>query len=322
VAHYGALRGSNAYKGHDVILAQVYHPNLEAIIREGRALFADDPVALDMQMTVRSRLLRDGTGATWRIPVPTFADARMAALLENRREAEMLQCALRGRPLDYPESQITLLFSLPLPGLPPTIIVEARASAESNVGREHAVKARLCAAAQQLIEQGKRVIDVPLLAGAGQVSEVTVRKHWAHVAARLHLTMQERRRQAVMPRGGVRTYERQVLVVRGRLVRGWRMRPQHTVRREAAGCAEEVGGTEGSGGATCGMTGEEPTMDQAGKKALMTSVIHHHHRRGGSRHGSRRWVLRGRHGGRHGRQRQHDPPEQRENHGAGRGEQR
>lgn len=35
VAHYGALRGSNAYKGYDVILTQVYFPNTEAVIREG-----------------------------------------------------------------------------------------------------------------------------------------------------------------------------------------------------------------------------------------------------------------------------------------------
>jgi DNA-binding protein Fis len=40
MAHYGALRGSNAYKGYDVVLAQVYHPNMEAIVCEGRALFA------------------------------------------------------------------------------------------------------------------------------------------------------------------------------------------------------------------------------------------------------------------------------------------
>ena len=98
VAHYGALRGSNAYKGYDVILAQVYHPNLDAIIREGRALFADDPMPLDEGLTTAARQLRDATGACWAVQVPTFCDARLAALLEQRREAEMVQCALRGRP--------------------------------------------------------------------------------------------------------------------------------------------------------------------------------------------------------------------------------
>jgi hypothetical protein len=65
VAHYGALRGSNAYKGYDVILAQVYHPNLDAVIREGRALFADDAEPLDERMVVVPQLLRDATGAAW-----------------------------------------------------------------------------------------------------------------------------------------------------------------------------------------------------------------------------------------------------------------
>jgi len=266
VDHYGGLRGSNAYKGYDVILAQVYHPNLDAIVREGRALFADDLEPLDTRMTVSNRLLRDGTGATWNIPVPTFADVRLAALLENRREAEMLQCALRGRPLDHPESQITLLFSLPIPGLSPTIIVEAKVSAGSNGGREQAVKARLCAAAQQLIEQGKRVLDVTMLARAAEVSVVTVRKHWAHIAARLHLTMQQRRRQVVMPRGGVRHYERQVLVRRGRMVRRSGKEAVHHVGERRIACS-----TEREEGAL-----DACTMDQADKRNFMTRVIHHH----------------------------------------------
>jgi len=94
---------------------------------------------------------------------------------------------LRGRPFDHPDTQITLLFSLPVPGLPPTVIVQAAQSSTSNAGREAAVKARLCAAAQQLLDQGVRVIDVDRLATVAQASVVTARKHWTHVAARLHL---------------------------------------------------------------------------------------------------------------------------------------
>ena len=218
VAHYGALRGSNAYQGYDVILAQVYHPNLDAVVREGRALFADDGEPLDEQVIVAPRLLRDATGTTWRVQVPTFADPRLAALLEQRREAELLQCALRGRPFDHPDVQITLLFSLPLPGLPPTVIVEAPTSPASNGGRERAGKARLCAAAQHLLDQGRRVIEVSDVAGATQLSIVTVRRHLAHIAAQLHLRLLTRRRTTAMPRGGVRHYDRQVLLRRGRIV--------------------------------------------------------------------------------------------------------
>jgi hypothetical protein len=218
VGHYGALRGSNAYQGHDVILAQVYHPNLKQLIREGRALFADDTEPLDERIILAEPQLTDATGATWGVPVPTFADPRLAALLEQRREAELLQCALRGRPFDHPDVQITLLFGLPIPGLPPTVIVEAAQSEQSNAGRERVVKARLCAAAQQLLDSDTRVIDVERLAEAAQVSVVTTRKHWLHVAARLGLRAVRRRQLAAMPRGGERSYERMVLVRRGRWV--------------------------------------------------------------------------------------------------------
>ena len=218
VAHYGALRGSNAYRGHDVILAQVYHPNLEQVVREGRALFADDPEPLDERVVLATPQLQDATGAAWQVSVPTFADPRLAALLSQRREAELLQCALRGRPFDHPDTQITLLFGLPVPGLPPTIIVEAAQSAESNAGRAAAVKARLCAAAQQLLDLGVRVISVEQLTRAAMASVVTTRKHWLHIAARLRLRAVRRRQLAAMPRGGQRSYERMVLVRRGRWV--------------------------------------------------------------------------------------------------------
>ncbi len=206
VAHYGALRGSNAYVGHDVILAQVYHPNLEQVVREGRALFADDPEPLDERVILADQVLRDATGAAWRVEVRTFADARLAALLTQRREAELLQCALRGRPFDHPDTQITLLFSLPVPGLAPTILAPAAQSAASNSGRKSAVIARLCAAAQQLLAGGARVIEVTQLACAAQVSAATARKHWTQIAARLHLRALRRRRTAAMPHGGVRSY--------------------------------------------------------------------------------------------------------------------
>jgi hypothetical protein len=261
VAHYGALRGSNAYKGHDVILAQVYHPNLDAVVREGRALFADDGEPLDERVVVASRLLRDATGAIWRVQVPTFADPRLAALLEQRREAELLQCALRGRPFDHPDVQITLLFSLPVPGLQPTVVVEATQTVASNAGREAAIKARLCAAAQQLLDQGVRVIDVGRLAKAAQASSVTTRKHWLHVASRLHLRSVNRRRATTMPNGGVRHYERMVLMCRGRMV------PTTTGAPVAPPDSAILAGAQ-----PCG-EGHRPMSDQACKKRSIARLI-------------------------------------------------
>jgi hypothetical protein len=141
------------------------------------------------------------------------------------REAELLQCALRGRPFDHPDVQITLLFSLPLPGLPPTVITEAPTSPQSNSGCEQAAKAQLCAAARGLLASGVRVIAADALAVAAQLSAVTPRRHLAHVASRLLLRLITRRRTVRMPRGGLRHYERLVLVRHGRRV------PPHTELR-------------------------------------------------------------------------------------------
>jgi len=201
-----------------VLLAQVYNPNLEQIIRTARALFADDPTPLDERIVLEDRTLADATGASWRIQVPTAADPRVAALLQAHREAEMEQAALRGRPLEHPEAQITILSSLPLPGLPPTIICAATSSPQSNIGRERATIDRLLVATQQLLDDGKRVLDAPTIARSAGISVVTVRKHWEVLASRLHLRAMKQRATYLMPRGGQRIQLRAVLVRRGRQV--------------------------------------------------------------------------------------------------------
>jgi hypothetical protein len=224
VDHYGGLRGSNAYKGFDVLLAQVYHPNLEQTIRTARALFADDPTPLDERIILEERTLTDATGASWCIQVPTAADSRIAALMEAHREAEMEQAALRGRPLEHPDAQVTILSSLPLPGLPPTIICAATSSPHSNIGRERATIDRLLVATQKLLDDGKRVLDALMIAHAAGASVVTIRKHWEVLASRLHLRSVKQRATRSMPRGGQRTHTRAVLVPRGRQVP-----PRHTM---------------------------------------------------------------------------------------------
>ncbi len=216
VDHYGALRGSNAYKGYDVILAQVYHPNREEIIRTARALFADDATPLDERMILVSRTLTDASGASWEVQIPTFADPRLAALLESRRECEMAQAALRGWPYEHPDAQITILSSLPLPGLAPTTITLAPVLPSSNEDRIRVVLGRLTEAARQLLDQGQRVLDALNLARAAGVSVATVRKHWAALASSLHLRPLKLRSRQRMPHGGQREHIRAVLIQRGR----------------------------------------------------------------------------------------------------------
>lgn len=234
-----------------MILAQVYHPNTEAVIREGRCLFADDAAPLDERSVVEPRTLRDAAGQAWTVEVTTFADPRLAALLEMRREAELVQAALRGRPFDHPEAQITLLFSLPLPGLPPTVIAEAAASPASNEGRTAAVQARLVTAAQEVLTSGEQVLTVPVLAAAAGMSVTTVREHWQTLARTLHLRATHRRTRRAMPHGGVRFYRAEVLMRRGR----WVPPP-----RAPVGAAAAVA---------------PAMMDQADKEVIILRLIYH-----------------------------------------------
>jgi hypothetical protein len=218
VAHYGAVRGSNAYKGYDVILAQIYHPNHDAIIREGRALFAGQGAPLDERIVTVDRLLTDARGQRWRVYVPTFADERLAALLTHHREAELVQAALRGRPMEHPEAQITLLFGLPLESLPPTEIREGVASPESNRGRQAEAQRKLLTGVQQLLDDGKTVVGVEDIIEVTHQSPGTVRKYLSKVAMQLNLRLVQQRRGVTLPGGGKREYQRMVLVRRGRRV--------------------------------------------------------------------------------------------------------
>jgi hypothetical protein len=107
---------------------------------------------------------------------------------------ELEQALLRGRPLEHPDTQITILSGLPLPGLSPTVICGAPATPGSNAGRERATIDRLLVATLQLLDQGTRVLDAPSIARQTGVSVVTVRRQWdtigsqlpEHVWARLH----------------------------------------------------------------------------------------------------------------------------------------
>jgi hypothetical protein len=209
VSHFGGLRGSNQYTGHDVIVAQVYHPNHEGVLREGRALFADDGTALDEQMILVERTLQAADGEFWAVQVPTFADPRLAALLERRREAEMVQCALRGRPFDHPDVQITLMCSMPLPGLPPTTIIAPAPSPASGGGRRQTTLQKVIAGGRQLLSDGHTHMSVDQLARAAEVSVVTVRANWQALAAALGLEAATE----TFSRPGSRDYQRAILRV-------------------------------------------------------------------------------------------------------------
>ena len=274
VGHYGGLRGSNAYQGYDVVLAQVYHPSLEALVREGRALFADDPTPLDERVTTEERQLEATDGETWTVSVPTFVDGRLAALLQARREAELLQAALRGRPFDHPDTQITLLFSLPLAGLPPTEILQDLPE-RSNAARAAAVAAQLIAAGRHLLEVGRGLLSVYDLARAACTSVTTVRVHWRVIATALRLRPLIERRIRPMPRGGVRLYLRAVLLPRGRRVPPADA-PPIGANQQGESLAAKMQSEEQVEQATSEATDETtPMIDHAPDQILLSGLIHH-----------------------------------------------
>jgi hypothetical protein len=110
------------------------------------------------------------------------------------------------------------------------------------------------------------VIDVAQLAEAAEVSVVATRKHWRHVAVRLHLAMHTRRRAAPMPRGGTRSIPRMVLVRRGRLVAPPTPSLIHKPGEKAACAPGEA--AEAS----------PVTRDHARDRSIATSVIHRRRR--------------------------------------------
>lgn len=178
--------------------------------------------------------------------VPTFADSRLQALLAASRESELLQAALRGRPLDHPDAQITLLFGLPLAGLSPTEITEAEASSTSNAGRQARALTAILAAGQRLLDAGQRTLTVRDLAEAAGVSAVTIREHCHTIATHLHLRSRQHQRTALMPKGGRRVYQLLVLVKKGRRVISRAGTPlaslSPTLRNEAEGNDSLLGG--------------------------------------------------------------------------------
>jgi hypothetical protein len=82
-----------------------------AAVRPGactaHAPFADDTTSLDERIVLEERTLSDATGASRRMQLPSVAEVRSAALLEAHREGEIYQAALRSRPLEQPDRQIT-----------------------------------------------------------------------------------------------------------------------------------------------------------------------------------------------------------------------
>lgn len=107
--HFGALRGINEWEGCDTaIIIGREQPPFTEIERIARAFAADDvepfrpvgaldPMNLDLYGQARGRRMRDGTVTAERVTV--HPDLRAQAVLEQIREAEIVQACDRVRPV-------------------------------------------------------------------------------------------------------------------------------------------------------------------------------------------------------------------------------
>ena len=127
VAHFGNLRGSNTFEGHDtVIILGRDEPSVRDAEQRAMAIWYDTKEAIQCLPEVAGRvnyrkrarryLMRDGS--TKAAVVATHPDPRVQAVVEQTRESEMLQAIDRLRLIHNEKRKtIYILCSIPL-GLP------------------------------------------------------------------------------------------------------------------------------------------------------------------------------------------------------------
>jgi hypothetical protein len=122
VGHFGATRGSNEFVDCDaLIVAGTPQPPLDEMHAEARMLFFDRTKAFTQTWSERDvPYAYDAGGYGWSYPVSNFYDdPDLAAVLWQRREAEIVQAAHRVRPV-LQDVDIWLLTNIPIEQLPPS----------------------------------------------------------------------------------------------------------------------------------------------------------------------------------------------------------
>lgn len=161
-AHFYGLRGSNAFTEHDaLIVVGTPQPTIESLIDQAAMLLQERmrPFTRDWSDQVQ----RYGQ-LSFGYPVSGFHhDPELHALLQQAREAELIQAAHRVRPL-YRPVDVWLLTNLPLRDLPPDELLSLNDlfDAPAGVDRERWIEVEALAARQGIVTAADLVNELKL----------------------------------------------------------------------------------------------------------------------------------------------------------------
>jgi hypothetical protein len=184
ITYYGGLEGRNEFQDRStLILANPPPVNVDAVLREAQALY----LGIDTTLT-RSSVAFAGeneTGEYLAVEQLDAVDARVSRLLEQHRDAKVIQAVQRLRLVRQTGKTIIVLFARPIPGIHPTQLVTARPdrplSPTAPAQRQAAAVEKLTTAAQALAhDQGGATL--PDLAASAGVSKKTAHKYFQQVA--------------------------------------------------------------------------------------------------------------------------------------------
>lgn len=118
--HFHGSRGTNRLQGHDaLIVVGTPQPALHDLVNIATQLYSRRTSPFVPTWTARDRPY---AGQPWAYPVSGFwDDPDLQLLLEQHREAELVQALHRVRPLRRPVD-VWLLTNLPLPNIPVTLV--------------------------------------------------------------------------------------------------------------------------------------------------------------------------------------------------------
>lgn len=118
--YFGAQRGTNKFENCDcLIVVGAQQPTTLAIVDTAAQVFHKRTTPFD---TTWNTFDRSYAGQPWSWPIGGFwNDPDLQALLEQFREAEILQAVHRARPIRYP-IDVWLLTNVPIPDLPVQLV--------------------------------------------------------------------------------------------------------------------------------------------------------------------------------------------------------
>ena len=127
-AHFYGSRGTNMFENADaIVIAGTPLSPLKQIEEMAATIWFDRMEKFDNRWVVIEKQYNysDENGMGWTIPINQYVDPHLNAVLYQQREAEIIQCAHRGRII-YRDCPVFLLTNLPVDDLPPTELITIR----------------------------------------------------------------------------------------------------------------------------------------------------------------------------------------------------